>query len=79
MGSRVAPAPRLCALAEIPLRLRDEGYVGDIDVNGIVNANGIYPLEFTARLDIGDRWSEEDSDRLHSWGISASREPELAV
>jgi len=20
------------------------------------------------REDIGDRWSEEDSDRLHSWG-----------
>ena len=23
------------------------------------------------REDIGDRWSEEDSDRLHSWGYSA--------
>src|SRR5215831_5221931 len=31
-------------------RLREEGYVGYIDVNCIVNANGIYPLEFTARF-----------------------------
>jgi phosphoribosylamine--glycine ligase len=31
-------------------RLRTEGYVGYIDVNCIVNANGIYPLEFTARF-----------------------------
>ncbi|HEY7450113.1 MAG TPA: phosphoribosylglycinamide synthetase C domain-containing protein [Vicinamibacterales bacterium] len=31
-------------------RLREEGYVGYIDVNCIVNASGIYPLEFTARF-----------------------------
>src|SRR5215475_15947970 len=31
-------------------RLRAEGYVGYIDVNCIVNANGIYPLEFTSRF-----------------------------
>jgi len=31
-------------------RLRTEGYVGYIDVNCIVNANGIYPLEFTSRF-----------------------------
>ena len=30
------------------LRLAQEGYVGYIDVNCIVNGNGIYPLEFTA-------------------------------
>ena len=30
--------------------LAREGYVGYIDVNCIVNANGIYPLEFTARF-----------------------------
>lgn len=30
--------------------LLDEGYVGYIDINCIVNANGIYPLEFTSRF-----------------------------
>jgi phosphoribosylamine--glycine ligase len=32
------------------LRLQEEGYVGYMDVNCIVNAQGIYPLEFTARF-----------------------------
>ena len=31
-------------------RLAEEGYVGYIDLNCIVNGNGIYPLEFTARF-----------------------------
>lgn len=31
-------------------KLREEGYVGYIDVNCIVNAQGIYPLEFTSRF-----------------------------
>ena len=31
-------------------KLREEGYVGYIDVNCIVNSNGIYPLEFTSRF-----------------------------
>ncbi|MBU0957508.1 MAG: phosphoribosylamine--glycine ligase [Nanoarchaeota archaeon] len=31
-------------------RLVEEGYVGYIDINCIVNHNGIYPLEFTSRF-----------------------------
>ncbi len=31
-------------------KLKEEGYVGYIDVNCIVNSNGIFPLEFTARF-----------------------------
>jgi phosphoribosylamine--glycine ligase len=37
-------------LAPMAPKLREEGYVGYIDVNCIVNSNGIYPLEFTARF-----------------------------
>jgi phosphoribosylamine--glycine ligase len=31
-------------------RLAEEGFVGYIDLNCIVNSNGIYPLEFTSRF-----------------------------
>jgi phosphoribosylamine--glycine ligase len=37
-------------LAKLRERLAEEGYVGYMDVNCIVNGNGIYPLEFTARF-----------------------------
>ncbi|MFH1420789.1 MAG: phosphoribosylglycinamide synthetase C domain-containing protein [Candidatus Aenigmatarchaeota archaeon] len=31
-------------------KLKEEGYVGYIDINCIVNSNGIYPLEWTCRF-----------------------------
>ena len=31
-------------------KLAEEGYIGYIDLNCIVNSNGIYPLEFTSRF-----------------------------
>ncbi|HXH18786.1 MAG TPA: phosphoribosylglycinamide synthetase C domain-containing protein [Chitinophagales bacterium] len=37
-------------LAKMEARLAEEKYVGYIDINCIVNAQGIYPLEFTARF-----------------------------
>ena len=37
-------------LGKMENRLSEEGYVGYINVNCIVNAQGIYPLEFTARF-----------------------------
>jgi phosphoribosylamine---glycine ligase len=37
-------------LKKMEPRLREEGYVGFIDINCIANANGIYPLEFTSRF-----------------------------
>jgi phosphoribosylamine--glycine ligase len=37
-------------LQKMEARLAEEGYVGYIDVNCIVNGNGIYPLEFTSRF-----------------------------
>jgi phosphoribosylamine--glycine ligase len=37
-------------LGNVEAWLATEGYVGSIDLNCIVNANGIYPLEFTPRF-----------------------------
>lgn len=37
-------------LNKMEQKLREEGYVGYIDLNCIVNGQGIYPLEFTARF-----------------------------
>ena len=37
-------------LKKLEATLRDEGYAGYLDLNCIVNGNGIYPLEFTARF-----------------------------
>jgi len=37
-------------LKRMEQKLAEEGYVGYIDLNCIVNNNGIYPLEFTARF-----------------------------
>jgi phosphoribosylamine--glycine ligase len=37
-------------LQKMESKLAEEGYVGYIDVNCIVNGNGIYPLEFTSRF-----------------------------
>lgn len=37
-------------LKKMEPKLKEERYVGYIDVNCIVNSNGIYPLEFTARF-----------------------------
>jgi phosphoribosylamine--glycine ligase len=37
-------------LKKVEAKLQEERYVGYIDLNCIVNAQGIYPLEFTARF-----------------------------
>lgn len=37
-------------LKKMETKMREEHYVGYIDINCIVNSNGIYPLEWTARF-----------------------------
>ncbi|THD69808.1 phosphoribosylamine--glycine ligase [Robertkochia marina] len=37
-------------LAKFTPTLREHGFIGHIDLNCIVNGNGIYPLEFTSRF-----------------------------
>ena len=37
-------------LLKMEAKLAEEGYIGYIDLNCIVNNNGIYPLEFTSRF-----------------------------
>jgi len=37
-------------LGKMAPKLAEEGFVGYVDLNCIVNANGIYPLEFTSRF-----------------------------
>jgi len=45
------------------VQTREEGYVGYIDLNCIVNSNGIYPLEFTSRSAIHISIQQEASSR----------------
>ena len=51
-------------LAKLRDRLAEEGYVGYMDVNCIVNGQGIYPLEFTARFGYPTIAIQSDSIKL---------------
>lgn len=48
-------------LKKMELKLAEEGYVGYIDINCIVNNNGIYPLEFTSRFGYPTISMQQDS------------------
>ena len=63
--------------------LADEGYVGRIDVNCIVNETGIYPLEFTPRFGYPTIALQEESIRSGSgeflFDLAHGRKPEPTV
>ena len=63
--------------------LAKEGYVGSIDLNCIVNANGIYPLEFTPRFGYPTISLQEESFESGTgqffYDLASGNDPELRV
>ena len=63
--------------------LADEGYVGSIDLNCIVNETGIYPLEFTPRFGYPTIALQEESFESSTgeffYDLAHGNDPELAV
>lgn len=63
--------------------LADEGYVGSIDVNCIVNETGIYPLEFTPRFGYPTIALQEESIESSTGeflsDLAHGRDPDVAV
>ncbi|HKL29837.1 MAG TPA: phosphoribosylglycinamide synthetase C domain-containing protein, partial [Natrialbaceae archaeon] len=63
--------------------LAEEGYVGSIDLNCIVNENGIYPLEFTPRFGyptiVVQEEGIESSTGEFFYELANGRKPELKV
>lgn len=51
-------------LLKLEDRLREEKYAGYIDINCIVNASGIYPLEFTVRFGYPTIFIQQEGMRL---------------
>ncbi len=64
-------------------RLAEEGYVGYIDVNCIVNSNGIYPLEFTSRFGYPTIFIQQEGMitpiGLFLWDLAHGADPKLKV
>ncbi|NHN64157.1 phosphoribosylamine--glycine ligase [Haloarcula sp. JP-Z28] len=63
--------------------LADEGYVGSIDINCIVNDSGIYPLEFTPRFGYPTIALQEESFESETGqfflDLAHGRDPDLEV
>ncbi|EMA22052.1 phosphoribosylglycinamide synthetase C domain-containing protein [Haloarcula marismortui] len=63
--------------------LADEGYVGSIDINCIVNETGIYPLEFTPRFGYPTIALQEESFESETGqfflDLAHGRDPDLEV
>jgi phosphoribosylamine--glycine ligase len=63
--------------------LAEEGYVGSIDINSIVNSGGIYPLEFTPRFGYPTIALQEEGMNIPTgeffYDLANGRDPDLTV
>ena len=70
-------------LLKMEPRLAEEDYVGYIDVNCIVNSNGIYPLEFTSRFGYPTIFIQQEGMitpiGLFLYDLAHGRDPKLKV
>src|SRR6195256_1723831 len=70
-------------LEKMEKKLAEENYVGYIDVNCIVNSNGIYPLEFTSRFGYPTIFIQQEGMitpiGLFLWDLAHGDDPKLKV
>jgi len=70
-------------LLKLESRLAEEGFVGYIDLNCIVNSNGIYPLEFTSRFGYPTIFIQQEGMVTpigqFFWDLACGRDPKLKV
>ncbi len=70
-------------LAKMEKRLKEEHYVGYIDINCIVNNKGVYPLEFTSRFGYPTIFIQQEGMLTPMgeflWGLASGQKPQLKV
>ena len=70
-------------LLKMEQKLAEEGYTGYIDLNCIVNSNGIYPLEFTSRFGYPTIFIQQEGMATpigqFLWDLANRRDPKLKV
>jgi phosphoribosylamine---glycine ligase len=70
-------------LLKLENKLAEEGYIGYIDLNCIVNSNGIYPLEFTSRFGYPTIFIQQEGMVTpigqFFWDLACGRDPKLKV
>lgn len=70
-------------LKKMEPKLAEEGYIGYIDLNCIVNGNGIYPLEFTSRFGYPTISIQQDAMITPTgqflYDLACGRDPQLKV